>query len=133
MSKDYKKACLVMQREPLNPIGSCFDSVAHNILMNSNVPKDALICHGIGVSNMPGQEGEIMAHAWIECEYEGIKWAADTTWDAMVPAAAYREKFFLNYVCEYTQKEFMENWQTSEYPGPWDSKIKKVINTKKGN
>ncbi len=120
-----------MKREPINPIGSCFDSVGHNVLCNSDMPENAIICHGIGKATFPGQEGEPMAHAWIECVYDGITYAADTTWDVMVKAEEYRKKASLDYVRTYTQNEFMINWQDFEYPGPWDLKILSVIKPKK--
>ncbi len=132
MSSNYKKACLAMKREPINPIGSCFDSVAHNVMLNSDMPENAYICHGIGVSNVPGQKGLPMAHAWIECELEnGMIVAADTTWDLVAPADVYRKKADLGYVRTYSQKEFMVNWQDFDYPGPWDHKILELIETNK--
>lgn len=128
MTSSYKLACERMQKRPLNPIGTCFDFVAHQVLCNEDLPSNAYICHGIGISNMPGQEGEIMAHAWIEFhDEEHGTIAADTTWDEMRYADLYRKTIQARRVVQYSQKEFMQLWQDFEYPGPWDYEIKQVI------
>ncbi len=128
MTRSYEKACKAMQKTPVNPIGTCFDSVARNVLLNEELPESAIICHGIGLTNMPEETPEIMAHAWIEyIDEDGILLAADTTWDVVALAEDYRTKASLHYVKTYTPEEFMVNWDDFGFPGPWDNKILKVI------
>lgn len=108
-------------RKPVNPIGSCFDSAAQCILQIS----DAKMCHGIGVSNMPGQPQDFIAHAWLEAfdKDEGEMIALDTTWMIAQPARIYRKNLKLGYVVEYSREEFIKRWAESGPPGPWDLKI----------
>lgn len=128
MTSPYELACQKMKKKPQNPIGTCFDSVGRNIIYNHDMPADAYICHAIGISNMPGEEGELMAHAWIEFEnkFHGMV-AVDTTWDEAVLASRYREILKIRKVVTYTQKEFMKLWREFNYPGPWDYDILQVI------
>lgn len=116
-------------RKPLNPIGSCFDSSLHLLLhpeLNQNIInlKDVKLCHGIGITNMPEQEGHKMAHAWLEYTHEdGVRVAIDTTWGVATQAEHYRKTLKLNYVIEYTPEKATKLWET---PAPWDDKIRQV-------
>jgi len=109
-----------MGRKAINPIGQCFDSTAHQVLdwvLKKRVA--GKVCHGIGVATMPGQEGNVIKHAWIE--ENGF--AYDTTWGVRVPADEYRAGLGLSYFVEYSIADFMLNWLMNDFPGPWDSKI----------
>lgn len=112
-------------REPLNPIGKCFDSAAYQVVIGgvNNNPPDVRLCHGIGVTQVKGQENMQIAHAWVEGD--GV--ALDTTWGLNAPAKKYRKAMKLDYVVEYTMEEAKANWQKFGNAGPWDEKIKKVI------
>ncbi len=97
--------------------GHCFDSAGIEFL---KFPPGAILCHGIGTANMPGQEGDAIAHAWIE--FEGL--AYDTVWRVAVPIQKYREYFCVSYCVEYPLSEVLKLWGETDYPGPWDEKIK---------
>jgi hypothetical protein len=119
-------------RPPVNPIGTCFDSAARVfITLDSYRWHAARICHGIGVSNLPGEEGEPIAHAWIEAyDKEHGRIAIDTTWMLAQPAKHYRENLQVSFVKDYTFVEFMQKWQETNYPGPWEEKL--IALTKEG-
>lgn len=113
-------------REPKNPIGSCFDTVAWQARHGENRPDNLLICHGLGVANLPGQQGHTMAHAWLEWGNT----AFDTTWGVSMNRFKYRKEIQLKYLVQYTYDEFMCLWLEHNYPGPWDKKIKSVADNK---
>lgn len=126
--EQYKKVINITGQEPINPIGQCFESAARQIVFGENAPISARLCHGIGVSNMPGQNGAKIGHAWIEYQNsKGTRVALDTTWGENFLASEYREESKLNYVIEYTKKEVIRFWTKYNIPGPWDKKIIKVV------
>lgn len=124
MDKDKNKAISLMGKEPENPIGSCFDSSAHQVAFGEDPPEDLRLCHGIGVANMPGQEGDTIIHAWVEVDIKGRRAALDTTWGVCQEAKVYRKNLCLSYVVEYTRDELFKNWKEYNMPGPWDEKIR---------
>lgn len=116
-----------MGKEPMNPIGECFDSSAAQFLLGEN-PDRCRLCHGIGVANMPGQEGREIGHAWLQFTLDdGREGVIDTTWGVVVEANHYRKNLKLKYVVEYNMEEARANWEKYDMPGPWDKKILKVI------
>jgi hypothetical protein len=130
MSEDsYQKTIALMGRKPLNPIGQCFDSTAHQILTWSVHETDFTeirICHGIVTCNVPGQEGQNGMHSWIEANVRGKRFAFDTTWGVMQEVPAYRAGASLIHVVEYSMDEFILLWKEAGYPGPFDPKIIEV-------
>lgn len=122
---NFEKAKKIMGKEPINPIGSCFDSSAFQFLFADDTPQDARLCHGVGIANMPGQEGRKIAHAWIEFD-DGCRTAYDTTWGVRALVSVYRNQLQLDYIVEYTHEEAFRLWRKTDYPGPWDSKIKAI-------
>jgi len=114
-----------MGRRPINPIGQCFDSAAQAIV-HQNHPSGFVLCHGIGISNFPGQEGMKIRHAWCELPSEGV--AYDTTWGKWIPIDHYRKLLQLNYVVTYTRTKTIKLWKKQGYSGPWDAKIREVGN-----
>tara|TARA_R100000306_G_scaffold10276_1_gene13035 strand:+ start:1104 stop:1559 length:456 start_codon:yes stop_codon:yes gene_type:complete len=138
---DIKKAELAVGRKLKNEWGTCFDSVPKELMdigflypksreelciVESPVYTSIVVCHGIGVANMPGQEGTPNAHAWIEFVKNGELWAYDVLWGIAVGAEKYRKDLKLSYVIEYTMEEFIAKWLETDNPGPWDAKIKKI-------
>lgn len=128
VTKDqYKLIVKKAGKEPINPIGTCFDSTGHQILCVKPPPEvsNMKVCHGLGVANMPGQEGKAIAHAWIEFDHvdNNFRVAMDTTWGEFVSAEVYRKDLKMNYVVEYTPEEFVNMWRKHNYPGPWDYKL----------
>lgn len=121
-----------MGREPINPIGSCFDSSAHQLVYGGDEynPPGTYMCHGIGISNMPGEEGKQIGHAWLEYRVEGGAIAIDTTWGLQAPAHQYRSLIKIAYAVEYTRDEFFQLWKQHGYSGPWDSRIKAITDGK---
>lgn len=127
LDENVRKASEIMGRDPINPVGSCFDSSAFQAILGPNPPKDLRICHGIGIATMPGQEGLRIAHAWLE-------WAdvaMDTTWGIVVPRDLYRSHLKIELCVEYSREEFRARWTETNFPGPWDEKIIAVIETNK--
>lgn len=120
------KAIQIMGKEPINPLGSCFDSAAHQMIFGENKPDGLTLCHGIGISNMPGDNGNEMAHAWIEWPHPVGRIAYDTTWGVATFAEKYRADLKLSYFVEYSLEEAWELWLAFDYPGPWDNKIAKI-------
>lgn len=123
---DVEKAAKLMGREPINPVGSCFDTSAFQMLVEKDQPSDIMLCHGIGIANMPGQEGHQMIHAWLEWTVRGRKCAYDTTWGVLTTVEKYRRDLQLSYCVEYTRSEMLQLWFEHDFPGPWDEKIKAV-------
>lgn len=99
--------------------GRCFDDAALAVVQ---FPPGAILCHGIGIANAPGEEGNVIKHAWVE--YEGD--AFDTVWMARQDRTEYRAALKLSYVVEYDQAAVWENWRRYDMPGPWDEKIRAV-------
>ena len=122
----YKKACKEMGRKPLNPIGQCFETVAHDVLNNEFFPEEITICHAVIEANMPGQEGQEAGHAWIEFELHSSVAAADTTWGVMTQADHYRSQLKTRNIIEYNKQEFLGLWKSHDFPGPFDHKIKTI-------
>lgn len=121
-----RAGCVIMRKEPVNPIGSCFDSAAAQLFAGGEPPPGLRLCHGIGIANTPGQEGRRIGHAWIEFDHPQERAAFDTTWDVITGAAHYRAQLHLEYVIEYTREEALALWIKHNYPGPWDERIKAV-------
>ena len=96
--------------------GQCFDAAGLTMV---NFPRRAKLCHGLGIANAPGEEGNVIKHAWIEMD--GL--AYDCVWGVTQSAEAYRNNLQISYVVEYTQAEMWENWLRTDTPGPWDAKI----------
>lgn len=117
---------------PVNPLGMCFDLVGFQAIGPEGIdgyrPPTLRICHGIGIANYPGQEGTRIGHAWLEWQ-DAKKGhvALDTTYQVCQPAEHYRKSLQLEYVVEYTFKEFVSLWAKYDIPGPFDPKIKAVI------
>lgn len=115
--------------KPINPIGTCFDSAALQLIHGKTPPElsDLKLCHGITISTMPGQEGRKIAHAWLEYKMNGVETAWDTTWNDVASKKQYREEVNLHHIVEYTKEEAWSLWAKHDYPGPWDRKIKEVV------
>lgn len=125
--RDIDKAIKEMGGEPLNPIGQCFESAAHQFVYARNPPSTIMV-HGIVVTNFPGEEGQLAGHAWLEfTNYRGQHVALDTTWGKAFARDAYRQHLQVSYFVEYNPKEFFGLWYTKKMPGPWDAKIKAVV------
>lgn len=109
----------------VNPMGSCFDSSANFFVGGgARKMKNAVMCHGIGISNCPSELGHPIAHAWIEFDHEMCGRAAlDCIWMVAVPADKYRKDLQISYVREYKMLKFMFLWLMHHYAGPFDKKI----------
>lgn len=111
-------------KSPANAFGSCFDAAAHNLLGNYNdSPENMVMCHGIGISNYPGEEGKRIAHAWIEFDHPKGRVAFDPIYLIAQSAEIYRRNFKAEIVIEYTKEEFIGLWEKNDYPGPFDERI----------
>jgi len=150
---DIAKAEKIMGKKIQNKYGSCFDSAAHQSksdFFKSSEISNLIICHGIAVANMPGIEGKIVAHAWLEFYINTDKAACDPIWNLVMRQENYRKQLKIKYVVEYKYEEFLKKWKKEGYSGPWDKKIKLItdkadkelkahrrikylINKKKGN
>lgn len=125
---------------PANPIGSCFDATAFQFVHtarevaagNPNAPTDCVMVHGIGVANLPGQEGELMGHAWLEFTHPktGQKLAMDCVWLKFVPRDHYHRECKVRFCVKYTFDEFMQLWVQHDYPGPYHPKILAITERK---
>ena len=129
--KQYKETIKKMGREPLNPIGTCFDSSIYQLFDPKIIlPKDTILVHGIGISNMPRDKNKIIGHAWLEFKDKEKGWVAvDTTWGLATFRDHYRKGLKLKYLITYTKEEALKAWVKSP---PWDEKIKAVM-PNKGN
>lgn len=110
-------------RKQVNPIGTCFDSSAHVLINLIHYGIRPIMCHGIGVSNLPGEKPGPMAHAWLEFFMQGAKVALDTTWMVAQPVKKYRKDLKLKFVIEYPATEFVVMWKKAKMPGPFDDRI----------
>lgn len=116
----------MLNLKPANPFGSCFDSAARYMLADWTGYRDVTMCHGIGISNKPGEEGEKIAHAWIEVwSRDTGTLAIDPIWMVAQPAALYRKNLKVEYAITYPRKKFIKMWIKKEFPGPFDNKIKR--------
>lgn len=130
---DYEKAVEKMGQEPANPIGECFESSMAQLAFGEEPPEGVVLCHGLGIANMPGQEGTVIGHAWLEWNDEdGQRVALDTTWFKAMYASHYRKNLQLSYIVEYTRAEAISLWKSHDYPGPWDLRIKEITDAAKG-
>jgi hypothetical protein len=127
MKPDIAAASKMMGKQPINPFGQCFDAVGFQAVLGEDPPADLKICHGIGIANMPGQEGLEIAHAWLE--WGGA--AYDCIWGVRVPLSVARKDF--SYVVEYSRSEFLSLWLKHDFAGPWDAKIAAVIERNRGH
>jgi hypothetical protein len=117
-------------KEPLNPIGTCFDSAAIQLMSGeANNPDGTVLVHGIITANLPGQEGWTIGHAWLEFEskHQGTC-CIDTTWGVIQSKETYYEGCRPTYIVKYTKSELLELWAKHDYPGPYDEKILAVTN-----
>jgi len=116
------KRCGFLGREPVNPYGSCFDAAARLILTPSFL--EISMVHGIGIANKPGEEGNEIAHAWVEFTHtDNERYAIDPIWMVAQPVKIYRNNLKVNYAVEYKKIDFMQRWIKTNFPGPWDDKI----------
>lgn len=93
-------------KPPANPWGSCFDVAAHNLMGNLDI-EGMVMCHGVGISNKPGQEGERIAHAWIEFDHTiHGRVAVDPIWLIAQSADHYRETLKQNWLLLTTPQNF---------------------------
>ena len=115
----------VLGKEPVNPIGTCFDSATTIFIrLSPSEFRDAKLCHGIGISNYPGQPDEPIAHAWIEATDKSYgRVALDPIWMVMQPASVYRKNLQVSLVIEYSYRFFLKKWREKKYPGPYDKRI----------
>lgn len=129
-AQNIEAAIKIMGKEPVNPIGSCFDSAFMQFLFAESADKypKRKLCHGIGIASLPGSTGKEMAHAWIEFD----EYALDTTWMLMIPIEKYRSDLQLRHVVEYTPAEALFLGKTSDRSGPWDPKILEISNKFEG-
>lgn len=120
---------------PANPIGSCFDSTGFQFVNAikqisegvPNPPTELRAVHGIGIANMPGQEGLLMAHAWLEFRAPtGEALVLDCLWNTVVLREKYHSDFKVRFCVKYTFEEFMGLWTATDYPGPWHPKLLKL-------
>lgn len=119
----------LMKTEPLNPIGQCFESAAHQFVhARKQNPPSTIMVHGVGVANFPGQEGSPIGHAWLEMtNNRGVKVALDTTWGIATPIDNYRKLIQVSFTVEYTFEGFVALWRLHGFPGPWHPRIKAAI------
>lgn len=120
-------------KPPANPMGSCFDSAAHALVQMGDTQGviDIRVCHGIGISNVPGEPAEAISHAWIEVLT--LRWgriAIDAVWMLSQPAELYRSNLQVSLVKEYSRELFMKKWHETGYPGPWEDCLQAL--TKEG-
>ena len=114
-------------RKPINPIGTCFDSAGRIFVINDWEDGEAVLCHGIGIANLPGQEGKKISHAWIEVtDEEHGRVALDPIWGIAQPQQTYRDGLRVEFVKEYRKEEFMKLWKLHDFPGPYESNIMKL-------
>lgn len=99
-------------------MGKCFDATALQML-EEEAFHGAVLCHGIGVASVSGQEGKTISHAWIEMD----GYAYDCVFMAKVPADKYRADLRASYVVQYSFEEMLLKWALTNMPGPWDEKI----------
>lgn len=111
-------------RRPVNPFGSCFDSAARFILTSDSL-QNMVMCHAIGISNMPGEESQKIAHAWVEGSHpeHGLV-AIDPIWMIAQPVKKYRDNLHAEDVITYGREEFINLWEHHNFPGPYHPKIR---------
>jgi hypothetical protein len=113
-----------MRKKPANPWGSCFDAAAWNLLGNDEWGNPQM-CHGIGIANKAGEEGNRIAHAWIEMDHpEHGRIAIDPIWLVAQSADQYRKNLQVEYAVTYSRAEFVRLWAERDFPGPWDERVK---------
>jgi hypothetical protein len=117
----------VKHLKPVFTPGKCFDSAAIMLLHYAHfqLKPHFVLCHGIGISNIPKENKAPIAHAWIEDQFSGV--AYDSTWGVAMKAEKYRKDLNISYVVRYSRTKLIELWGKTNYPGPWDEKIKAVV------
>lgn len=123
----FELLCKAHRRDPLNPIGSCFDSAAHQIVFGDRTKTNeerTMLLHGIGVASVPGQKGQLITHAWVEFDSpDKQRVALDTTWGIPQLASQYRNSLQITYFIAYSPQEAFDLWKVHNYPGPWDERL----------
>lgn len=131
---DIKKAEQIMGMKTKSKPGNCFDNIAKMLLifLRQSDIKNIRVVHGIGTANWPNQEGNKMGHAWIEFDSKDnlIRGAYDAIWDVATQRDHFHKRLKVEYFVEYGPKRFLRLWRLNHYPGPWDKKIKEVVNSK---
>ena len=112
-----------MNATPPNAWGSCFDAAAWNFANNDDWGSPRM-CHGTGIANKPGEEGNPIAHAWIELDHPTHgRIAIDPIWLIAQSADRYRRNLQVGYVVTYGRAEFLRLWAEHNHPGPWDARV----------
>ncbi len=121
----YKKICKIKGREPLNPIGSCFDSSAFLVVLDQGITKftSVNLCHGLIVANIPGQEGREVPHAWVEAKENGQEIVLDAVWGEKIPKDEFYKITKPSMVHSYTKTKALQMWFQHDYPGPWHPRL----------
>lgn len=123
---NLERAIQLMGTKPVNQPGMCFDAAAHQFVYGEN-PDGIVMVHGTGITNMPGEEGRDMGHAWLEFDYEGVRYAYDAIWGVARPVDKYRRDLQVGFTVTYELKEFVRIWTKKKYPGPWNDRILNVV------
>ena len=121
--EEYEEMVKIKGREPLNPIGSCFDSAAFEVVFGqrgegSEFSSKKLV-HGLIIANAPGQEGTLIAHAWVEAKLKGEPVVLDTIWGEVYPKHRYYEATKPRCVKTFTRSKAFQLWAMKDHPGPW--------------
>lgn len=122
---NIQRAIEIMGQEPIMPIGKCFDNAGFflmSLALNEKPPSNLFLCHGIGISNAPGEDGLTIAHAWLEIGDQ----AFDPVWGVLQNRNEYRAGLRLSYVINYSIYEALDLWMKHDYPGPWDPVILRI-------
>lgn len=136
--KNLKEAVLKMGGlTPMNPIGQCFESALHAYYasrkyeLKGNI-KDLALVHGIGIANMPGQEGKTIAHAWITyfaSDDPEVLRAYEPTWGVVTTDAKILKDLNVKYAraYDYEQIKYEITKNNNIDIGPWDPKVLAVL------
>lgn len=133
--ENYKRMVEIKGREPVNPVGSCFDSAAFQLVFSPTSRFTAVkLCHGIIKANAPGSENMEVPHAWIEANDAGQSVVLDPIWGEVIPRDHFYSTFKPYMVHTYSKGRVTTLWAMHDHPGPWHPKLiekMKVLNGKK--
>lgn len=133
-SEEYAKMVSIKGKEPLNPIGACFDTAAFQMVWGNNESFNSMrLCHAVVTASSPGQEGNEIVHAWIECKYRGKDAVLDTTWGEIIPKEEFYRLMKPRKVFSYTKSRTLTLWALNDYPGPWHPQLIEKLREITGN
>lgn len=108
-------------------MGNCFETAGQYQLGAFLAEKQMVtLVHGLVVATKGPLEGKSFAHAWIECEENGVETVIDVELKQQVPRDVYYRHGQVGYTKKYSLKEAAKACVEHGHYGAWDEHIIEV-------